>query len=707
MMICDRRFVLFFVNMAEAKNFPVEKIRNIGIIAHISAGKTTSTERILFYTGIIHKVGETHEGTTQMNWMDQEKERKITIVSAATTCFWRDYRINIIDTPGHVDFTAEVERSLRVLDGGVVVFDGVEGVESQSETVWRQAEKYKVPRFCFINKLDRMGANFDFSLDSIKRKLGVKTVVINFPIGTYTDFEGIVDILKMKMITWSDEMGTIMEEKEIPAEYLEKAKSYRKALIEAAVEAEDYLMQKYFEGKELTNEEILRGIRKRTLDFGIVPVLSGSALKNRGIQQMLDAVVDFLPSPRDLPPIKGINPKTNTEEERHPVNSEPLAVLAFKVQADPFVGRLTYLRVYSGILKSGSYILNTSKGIRERISRLMIMHANDREEIKEVEAGEIVGAVGLSSTSTGDTLTDDGHPLILESINFPEPVIAVSIEPKTKVDQERLGMAMSRLADEDPTFKVSSNPETGQTLIAGMGELHLEIIVDRLKREFKVEANVGTPQVAYKETIKKSVEIEGKYIRQSGGRGQYGHVYLRLEPQERGLGFEFEDAIKGASIPNEYIPAVGKGVKEALEKGVLAGYPIVDIKVTLFDGSYHEVDSSEMAFKMAAVEGMHDGVRAASPIILEPIMKIEVTVPEEYMGEIMGNISSKRGQIEGNEARGNVRAVTALVPLSEMFGYTTILRSLTQGRGSFTMEPSHYQEVPGSVATEIIEGRKK
>jgi elongation factor G len=642
-----------------------------------------------------------------MNWMDQERERKITIVSAATTCFWKDYRINIIDTPGHVDFTAEVERSLRVLDGGVVVFDGVEGVESQSETVWRQAEKYKVPRFCFINKMDRMGANFDFSHDSIKRKLGVKTVVINFPVGSSSDFVGIVDILKMKLITWQDEMGAIMEEKEIPEEVLEKAKSYRKELVEAAAESEDGLMQKFFEKQELSNDEIIRGIRKRTLAFEVVPVLSGTALKNRGIQQMLDAIVDFLPSPADLPPVRGVNPKTNSEEERHPVASEPLSILAFKVQADPFVGRLTYLRVYSGTLISGSYVLNSTKGVKERISRLMIMHANDREETKQVEAGEIVGAVGLSGTTTGDTLSDDARPIVLESINFPEPVIAVSIEPKTKVDQEKLGLALSRLAEEDPTFKVSTNHETGQTLIAGMGELHLEIIVDRLKREFKVEANVGTPQVAYKETIRKSVEIEGKYIRQSGGRGQYGHVYLRLEPVERGLGYEFIDAIKGGAIPNEYIPAVEKGVKEALEKGIVAGYPLVDMKVTLFDGSYHEVDSSEMAFKMAAAEGLREGAKSASPVLLEPVMKIEVTVPDEYMGEIMGNISSKRGQIDGSEARGNVRAITASVPLSEMFGYTTILRSLTQGRGSYSMEPSHYQEVPANVAEEIISGRKR
>ncbi|MCL5003800.1 MAG: elongation factor G [Patescibacteria group bacterium] len=691
----------------ESKKYSIDKIRNIGIIAHISAGKTTSTERILFYTGRIHRVGETHEGTTQMNWMDQERERKITIVSAATTCFWRDCRINIIDTPGHVDFTAEVERSLRVLDGGVVVFDGVEGVESQSETVWRQADKYRVPRFCFINKLDRVGANFDYSLESIKTKLGVKTVVVNFPIGNAADFSGLVDVLKMKKITWEDEMGTKVIEEDIPEELLPKAKEYRRQLVEASAEADEGLMQKFFEGTELTYEEIIRGLRQRTINFEIVPVLSGTALKNRGIQQMLDAIIDFLPSPLDLPPVKGINPKTKEEEERKPLSTEPLSLLAFKVQADPFVGRLTYLRIYSGVLKSGSYVINTSSGTKERISRLLRMHANDREEINEAEAGDIVGAVGLSSTTTGNTLTEESRPLILESIGFPEPVISISIEPKTKADQEKLGMALNKLSDEDPTFKVRSDHETGQTIISGMGELHLEIIVDRLKREFKVEAGVGTPQVAYKETIKKSIEQEGKYIRQSGGRGQYGHVLLRLEPLERGAGFEFEDAIKGGSIPGEYIPAVEKGVKEAMEKGVVSGYPLIDIKVTLFDGSYHEVDSSELAFKIAAADALREGAKAAQPILLEPIMKVETVVPEEYVGEIMGNISSKRGQIEGSEVRGNVRSITALVPLSEMFGYSTILRSLTQGRGNFTMEPSHYQEVPPSITEQIIAGRKR
>ena len=701
--ICGRLLLLIM----ETNKVSVEKIRNIGIIAHISAGKTTSTERFLFYTGRIHKVGETHEGTTQMNWMDQERERKITIVSAATTCFWKDHRINIIDTPGHVDFTAEVERSLRVLDGGVVVFDGVEGVESQSETVWRQAEKYKVPRFCFINKMDRMGANFDFSLDSIKKKLGVKTIVVNFPIGNYTDFEGIVDILKMKMISWEDEMGMKMVEKEIPQAHLEKANHYRHELVEAAAEADDSLMHKYFESHDLSLTEILQGIRKRTLAFEVVPILSGSALKNRGIQQVLDAVIDFLPSPLDLPPVKGLNPKSKLEEERKPFSSEPLSVLAFKVQADPFVGRLTYLRVYSGKLSSGSYVLNVNKGNKERISRLLLMHANDREEIKEAEAGEIIGAVGLSQTSTGDTLTDESHPIILENISFPEPVISVSIEPKTKIDQERLGTALSRLSDEDPTFKMRYNAETGQTLIAGMGELHLEIIVDRLKREFKVEANIGTPQVAYKETIKAKVEQEGKYIRQSGGRGQYGHVYIKIEPQERGMGFEFINAIRGGSIPGEYIQPVEKGVREAMEKGVVAGYPLVDLKVTLFDGSYHDVDSSELAFKIAASEALREGAKVANPVLLEPIMKVEVVVPEEFMGEVMGSLSSKRGQILGNESRSNVRAIESLVPLSEMFGYSTTLRSMTQGRGSFTMEPSHYQEVPASVAQEIFLGRKR
>lgn len=690
--------------MANEK-YPIEKIRNIGIIAHISAGKTTSTERILFYTGRIHKMGETHEGTTQMNWMDQERERKITIVSAATTVYWKDYRINIIDTPGHVDFTAEVERSLRVLDGGVVVFDGVEGVESQSETVWRQADKYKVPRFCFINKLDRMGANFDFSLDSIKKKLGVNTVVVNFPVGNAETFRGIVDVLDMKMITWKDELGLEVEYQEIPEELTSKANNFRRELVEAAAESDDKLLEKFFSGQELTREEIIKGLRKRTIGFEIVPVLSGTALKNRGIQQMLNAILDFLPSPADLPPVTGINPKTKVAEDRHTSVAEPLSILAFKVQTDPFVGRLTYLRIYSGSVRAGSYILNSTKMVKERIGRLLLMHANDREELTEAFAGEIIGAVGLSATATGDTLCDENRPIILESITFPEPVISIAIEPRTKSDQEKMGMALSKLSEEDPTFKVKSDRETGQTIISGMGELHLEIIVDRLKREFKVEADVGAPQVAYKETIRKSVEMEGKYIRQSGGRGQYGHVYLRVEPKARGEGFEFVDAIKGGSIPNEFIPAVGKGVKEALDKGVLAGYPIVDIKATLFDGSYHDVDSSEMAFKIAGSEAFKEGVKIADPVLLEPIMKIEVLVPEEFMGEVIGNISSKRGQIEDTEIRSNIRAIRALVPLSELFGYSTTLRSITQGRGSFTMEPSHYQEVPVNVAQLIISGR--
>lgn len=689
----------------ENQKYPVEKIRNIGIIAHISAGKTTSTERILFYTGRIHKMGETHEGTTQMNWMDQERERKITIVSAATTVYWKDFRINIIDTPGHVDFTAEVERSLRVLDGGVVVFDGVEGVESQSETVWRQADKYKVPRFCFINKLDRMGANFDYSLDSIKKKLGVNTVVVNFPVGNAETFRGIIDVLDMRMVTWKDELGLEVAYQEIPEELTDKAKNFRRALVEAAAEGDDKLLEKFFSGQELTREEIIKGLRKRTLAFEIVPVLSGTALKNRGVQQMLDAILDFLPSPADLPPVSGINPKTKVLEERHTSVADPLSILAFKVQTDPFVGRLTYLRVYSGSVKAGSYILNSTKMVKERIGRLLLMHANDREELTEAFAGDIVGAVGLSATTTGDTLCDEIKPIVLESITFPEPVISIAIEPRTKSDQEKMGLALSKLSEEDPTFKVKSDRETGQTIISGMGELHLEIIVDRLKREFKVEADVGAPQVAYKETIRKSVEMEGKYIRQSGGRGQYGHVYLRVEPKARGEGFEFVDAIKGGSIPNEFIPAVGKGVKEALDKGVLAGYPIVDIKATLFDGSYHDVDSSEMAFKIAGSEAFKEGVKIADPVLLEPIMNIEVLVPEEFMGEVIGNISSKRGQIENTEIRSNLRAIRALVPLSELFGYSTTLRSITQGRGSFTMEPSHYQEVPINVAQLIISGR--
>lgn len=686
----------------ERQKYPIEKIRNIGIIAHISAGKTTSTERILYYTGRIHKMGETHEGTTQMNWMEQERERKITIVSAATTVYWRDARINIIDTPGHVDFTAEVERSLRVLDGGVVVFDGVEGVESQSETVWRQADRYKVPRFCFVNKLDRVGADFDYSLSSIKNKLGVNTVVVNFPVGSAESFAGLIDVLRMKMVVWLDENGERMEYREIPEGLRSKAQQYHRELIEAAAQADDALLEKYVSGVPLTTEEVISGLRKRTISFEIVPVLSGTALKNRGIQQMLDAIVDFLPSPADLPPVSGVNPRTRQTETRSPLTKEPLSILAFKVQSDPFVGRLTYLRVYSGKVTAGSYILNSTKGLKERIGRLLLMHANDRQELTEAEAGEIVGAVGLSSTTTGDTLCDEGKPVVLESINFPEPVIAVAIEPKTKADQEKMGSAMAKLSDEDPTFKIRSDRETGQTIISGMGELHLEIIVDRLRREFKVEAAVGAPQVAYKETIKQTVEMEGKYIRQSGGRGQYGHVFLRLEPKPRGEGFEFVDAIRGGAIPNEFIPAVEKGVKEALDKGVIAGYPLVDLKATLFDGSFHEVDSSEIAFKIAASEALREGAKSADPVLLEPIMKVEILVPEEFMGEVIGNISSKRGQIETTEIRGNVRAIRALVPLADLFGYSTTLRSLTQGRGSFTMEPSHYQEIPPNIAKGIV-----
>ena len=688
--------------MEEINKYPPEKIRNIGIIAHISAGKTTSTERILFYTGKIHKVGETHDGTTQMNWMEQEKERKITIVSAATTSYWNGYRINIIDTPGHVDFTAEVERSLRVLDGGVVVFDGVEGVESQSETVWRQADKYKVPRFCFINKMDRLGANFDFSLESIRKKLGVKAVVVNFPIGSHDEFVGIVDVLKMKLITWTDEMGMEMVEGEIPADYKAKAEQYRRELNEAAAEAEEGLMNKFFEGHLLTNEEIIRGLRKRTISFEIVPVLSGTALKNRGIQQMLDAVVDFLPSPLDLPPVVGINPKTGAKEERRPFKTEPLSILAFKVQTDPFVGRLTYLRVYSGIVKAGSYILNTTKDTKERISRLLLMHANDREELSQAEAGEIVCAIGLAKTTTGDTITHEDRPIILESIGFPEPVISIAIEPKTKVDQEKMGLALRKLAEEDPTFRIRVDVETGQTVISGMGELHLEILVDRMKREFNVEANIGRPQVAFKETVSLSVEQEGKYVRQSGGRGQYGHVLLRIEPLPRGTGNEFVNAIRGGSIPGEYVPAVEKGVKEALGKGVVDGYALTDVRVTVFDGSYHEVDSSEIAFKIAASEATREGARRAKPVLLEPIMKLEAVTPEEFMGEVIGDLSSRRAQVEGTEQRGNVRAIRVLVPLAEVFGYATTIRSLTQGRGSYTMEPSHYQEVPDGVMAKMI-----
>jgi elongation factor G len=684
----------------------LDKIRNIGIIAHIDAGKTTTTERILFYTGKNYKIGETHEGTATMDWMEQEQERGITITSAATTCFWHDTRINIIDTPGHVDFTAEVERSLRVLDGGVVLFDGVAGVEPQSETVWRQADKYHVPRICFVNKLDRMGADFYRCVESIKQRLGAKPAVLQLPIGTESAFTGVVRVLDGKATIWKDDLGKDMEEVDVPADMKELYEKYHAQLVELIAENDDELMEKYLEGQELSFEELKAGLRKATISGAVVPVLMGSSLKNKGVQLLLDAVIDYLPSPIDVPAVVAHNPK-NPEEEI-PVETKddaPFVALAFKIMSDPFVGRLTYFRVYSGVLKSGSYIYNSTKGTKERVGRVLQMHSNHREEIDACYAGDIAAAVGLKETITGDTLCDEGQNLVLESISFPEPVIQVAIEPNSKADQEKMGLALKRLSEEDPTFTVNSDAETGQTIIAGMGELHLDILVDRMKREFHVAANVGAPQVAYRETIGKPIEQEGKYIKQSGGRGQYGHVYLRLEPKNPGEGNEFANEVVGGAIPKEFIPAVQKGVQEAWDSGVLAGYPVVDMKVTLYDGSFHEVDSSEVAFKIAASMALKDGARRAEAKLLEPIMKVEVTTPEEFMGDVIGDLNSKRGQVSEMEQRGNVRVVHANVPLSEMFGYATQLRGMTQGRASYAMEPSHYQEVPKNVAQELIEKR--
>ncbi len=686
----------------------LQKIRNIGIIAHIDAGKTTTTERILYYTGKTYKIGEVHEGAATMDWMEQEQERGITITSAATTCFWKDTRINIIDTPGHVDFTAEVERSLRVLDGGVVLFDGVAGVEPQSETVWRQADKYHVPRICFINKMDRMGANFYHCVDSIKQRLGANPVPLQLPIGSESSFTGVVHLLDMKATIWKDDMGKEMEITDVPADMLEEATKWRAELVEKVAETDDVLLEKYLSGEEITVEELIPALRQATIDVKIFPVLTGTALKNKGVQLLLDAVLDYLPSPMDVPPIIGhISASSEEEVVVETKDDAPFIALAFKIMSDPFVGRLTYLRVYSGSLKSGSYITNSTKGAKERVGRILQMHANHREEIDTCYAGDIAAAVGLKDTVTGDTLTVDGGTVVLESIKFPAPVIQVAVEPKTKGDQEKMGLALRRLAEEDPTFAVTSNVETSQTLIAGMGELHLEILVDRMKREFKVEANVGAPQVAYRESIRKPVEIEGKYVKQSGGRGQYGHVWLRLEPKNPGEGNEFVNAVVGGSIPREFIPAVQKGVIEAWDSGVLAGYPVVDMKVTVYDGSYHEVDSSEVAFKVAASMAVKDGARKAEASLLEPVMKVEVTTPEEFMGDVIGDLNAKRGQIQEMEQRGNVRVVHATVPLSEMFGYTTQLRGMTQGRASSAMEPSHYQEVPRNVAQTIIENRAR
>ena len=686
-----------------ARQYSLDKTRNIGIMAHIDAGKTTSTERILFYTGMSHRIGEVDEGTATMDWMEQEKERGITITSAATTCFWKDYRINIIDTPGHVDFTIEVERSLRVLDGAVAIFDSGQGVEPQSETVWRQADKYHVPRIAFINKMDKIGADFFESVKSMVDRLKANPVPIQIPIGAENTFRGPVDLITMKAVYFDDEtLGAKYVIDEIPADLQEVAREYRDKMIEKLADHDDVIMEKYLGGEEITEEEIKKALRKATISMKLNPVLCGSSFKNKGVQLLLDAIVEYLPSPIDLPPVKGLNPDNEGEIERRPDDNEPFSALAFKIMTDPFVGQLTYFRVYSGILKSGSYLHNSTKDTTERIGRLLKMHANKREEIKAVYAGEIAAAVGLKNTTTGDTLCDKDKPIILERIEFPEPVISIAIEPKTKADQEKMTLSLQKLAQEDPSFRLKTDEETGQTIISGMGELHLEIIVDRLMREFKVEANVGKPQVAYRETIKGKVESEGKYIRQTGGRGQYGHVWIEVEPKAPGEGFEFENDIVGGSIPREYIPAVEKGIKEALDSGVLAGYPVVDVKVRLFDGSYHDVDSSEMAFKIAGSMAFKDGVKRANPILLEPIMDLEVIVPEEYMGDVIGDINSKRGKILGVRPRSGAQVITAEVPLSEMFGYATDLRSLTQGRALFTLQFARYEEAPRNIAEQIV-----
>ena len=688
------------------REFPLEKTRNIGIMAHIDAGKTTTTERILFYTGRVHKIGETHEGAATMDWMEQEKERGITITSAATTCHWKGHRINIIDTPGHVDFTVEVERSLRVLDGSVAVFCAKGGVEPQSETVWRQADKYSVPRMAYVNKMDITGANFYNVVQMMKDRLGANAVPIQLPIGYEDTFGGMVDLIKMKAIVYGDKLGKDEEFVEIPEDMKEKAEEYRQALIEAVAESDDDLMMKYLEGEELTEEEIMTGIRKQTIACKMTPVCCGSSYKNKGVQPLLDAIVAFMPAPTDIPHIKGVNPETGEEDERPSSDEEPFAALAFKIMTDPYVGKLAFFRVYSGTLESGSYVYNSTKGKRERIGRILQMHANHRQEIEKVYAGDIAAAVGLKDTTTGDTLCDEKAPIILESMVFPDPVISVAVEPKTKADQEKMGIALQKLAEEDPTFRVRTDPETAQTIISGMGELHLDIIVDRLLREFHVGCSVGNPQVAYRETIRKSVKAEGKFVRQSGGKGQYGHCWLELTPLEPGEGFKFDNKVVGGAIPKEYIGPVEAGVKEAMENGVVAGYPMVDVGVTVYDGSYHEVDSSEMAFKIAGSMGFRAGALKADPVILEPYMKVEVTVPEEYMGDVIGDLNSRRGRINSMEARNGAQVIDAFVPLSEMFGYATDLRSKTQGRGNYSMEVDHYEEVPRNIAEAIIAKNK-
>ena len=686
--------------------FPLEKTRNIGIMAHIDAGKTTTTERILFYTGKTHKIGEVHEGAATMDWMEQEQERGITITSAATTCQWLGHRINIIDTPGHVDFTVEVERSLRVLDGSVLVLAAKSGVQPQSETVWRQANKYQVPRMAYVNKMDMIGANFYGCVEQMKERLHANAVPIELPIGAEDNFRGIVDLIKMRAFVHKDDLGKEIEECDIPEDLKEKAEQYRAAMIESVAEQDDELMMKYLDGEELTIDEIRAGLRKGTLANTIVPVTCGSSYKNKGVQELLDAIIYYMPSPLDIPHIKGVT-LDGEETERVTSDDEPFAALAFKIATDPFVGKLCFFRVYSGTLESGSTVLNSNKDKKERIGRILQMHANHREDIDKVYAGDIAAAVGLKEVTTGDTLCDMDHPVILESMEFPEPVIDIAIEPKDKVAQEKMAIALAKLAEEDPTFKTYTNHETGQTVIAGMGELHLDIIVDRLKREFKVEANVGKPQVAYKETIRNAVRVEGKFIRQSGGKGQYGHVWLEMEPLEPGKGIEFESKIVGGAVPKEYIKPIEAGIREAAESGILAGYPVIDFKATLVDGSYHEVDSSEMAFKIAASMAFKEGCRKAKSVILEPIMRVEVTVPEEYMGDVIGDINSRRGRMEGMEARSGEQIIRGFIPLSEMFGYATDLRSKTQGRGTYAMEPSHYEEVPKSVLDTIIASRGK
>ena len=688
------------------REYPLERTRNIGIMAHIDAGKTTTTERILFYTGVNHKIGETHDGSATMDWMEQEQERGITITSAATTCFWNDNRINIIDTPGHVDFTIEVERSLRVLDGSVTVLCAKGGVQPQSETVWRQANKYSVPRMIYVNKMDIMGADFYNCVNMLRTRLGANAVPIQLPIGKEDTFKGIVDLVEMKAYVYYDEMGKDIREEEIPADMVAEAEKYRSELLDHIVEFDDELMMKYLEGEELTIEEIKKCIRQSTIENKMVPVTCGTSYKNKGVQKLLDAIVDYMPSPLDVPAIKGVL-ENGEEDERKSSDSEPFAALAFKIATDPFVGKLTFFRVYSGTLESGSYVYNASKGKKERIGRILQMHSNERKDIDKVYAGDIAAAVGLKDVSTGDTLCNEQHPIILESIEFPDPVIDIAIEPKSKADQEKMGIALAKLAEEDPSFKTYTNQETGQTVIAGMGELHLDIIVDRLKREFHVDCNVGKPQVAYKETIKKPVKVEGKFIRQSGGRGQYGHVWLEVEPNEAGKGYSFESKIVGGVVPKEYVKPTDEGVQEAMKAGVLAGYPVVDVKVALVDGSYHDVDSSEAAFHIAGSMAFKEACRQGGAVLLEPVMKVEITVPEEYMGDVIGDVNSRRGKMEGMDTNNGTTEIHSFIPLSEMFGYATDLRSKTQGRGTYSMEPSHYEEVPKSVLEGIVATRTK